>query len=150
MRAVRSFASLMLRGVKPSPVGEQAKGPDDRGPAAISGFGDGVSKAFEVALTPILFSLIGVGIDYKLSTAPIFTMVFLAFGIAGMAVKLWFAGFGTESAAGFLHGGDSSAKVLRRSRITPVEVGDLLGGDLEIPEELDLSFDPGARRNQQQ
>ena len=107
-------------------------------------FGDGVVKAFEVVLTPILFALIGVAIDQRLNTAPLFTLGLLFFGIAGMTIKLWYVSFRPQSLSQFLQSGESSSRVVRRSQIKPVEVGELLGADLEIPPDLDLTLDRGS------
>ncbi len=137
MSRTKSFVTFMVRGVKPA------------GAAAGTGqdntrFGDGVVKAFEVVMTPVVFALIGLGVDYKLRTAPWFTLGLFFFGIAGMTVKLWYVSFRSQSLPEFLQNGDSSSKVVRRSLIKPVELGELLGGDLEVPPDLDLSLDRGV------
>jgi len=135
-----SFVNFLIKGAKPvASSGEQ------EGVGGGSGsFGDGVLKAFEVVLTPILFALIGVAVDYQFNTAPIFTLGFLFFGIAGMIIKLWYVSFRPESSSGFLQSGDSSSKVIRQSQIKPVVMGELLGGDLEVPPDLDLTLDRGS------
>ncbi len=139
MSRTRSFVKFMVKGNRPSASSNEQNrvgGPDQ--------FGEGVVKAFEVVLTPILFALIGLAVDYKFHTAPLFTLGLLFFGIAGMTIKLWYVSFGPQSSPQFLQSGDSSSKVVRRSQITPVVTGELLGGDLEVPKDLDLTFDRGS------
>ena len=56
----------------------------------MNGLGDGLSVAFEVALTPALFGAIGYGIDRWLGVVPLFTIGLLIFGAIGVFVKMWF------------------------------------------------------------
>ncbi|MDA8081699.1 MAG: AtpZ/AtpI family protein [Actinomycetota bacterium] len=139
MSKTRSFVRFMVKGNRPSASSGEQNRVDGPGQ-----FGEGVVKAFEVVLTPILFALIGLAIDYEFNTTPLFTLGFLFFGIAGMTIKLWFVSFGPQSSPQFLQSGDSSSRVVRRSQITPVVTGELLGGDLDVPKDLDLTFDRGS------
>ena len=140
MSRTRSFVKFMVKGTRPS-----ASTSGQNGVGGPDHFGDGVVKAFEVVLAPVLFALIGLAVDYKFQTAPLFTLGFLFFGIAGMIIKLWYVSFGPQSSSQFLQSGDSSSKVVRRSQIKPVVTGELLGGDLEVPKDLDLTFDRGSK-----
>lgn len=54
------------------------------------GFGDGMSRAFEIAVTPIVFGALGYGIDALAGTAPAFTIALAAFAVVGMFVRLWY------------------------------------------------------------
>ena len=56
----------------------------------MNGFGDGLSVAFEVALTPALFAGIGYGIDRWLGIVPAFTIGLLVFSVVGLFLKMWF------------------------------------------------------------
>ncbi len=140
MSRTKSFVNFMVKGAKSRDISPDGTGSSQ----SYARFGDGVVRAFEIVLTPVLFALIGLGIDYKLSTTPWFTLGFFFFGIIGMIAKLWYVSFGSESFSQFLQSGDSSSKVIRRSLIKPVELGELLGGDLEVPPDLDLTLDRGA------
>lgn len=54
------------------------------------GFGDGLTRAVELALTPLVFGLIGYGIDRLAGTSPIFAVVLAAFGLLGMVARFWY------------------------------------------------------------
>lgn len=62
------------------------------------GFGDGMSRAFEIAVTPIVFGALGYGIDAIAGTAPAFTIALAAFAVVGMFVRLWY-GYDAEMRA---------------------------------------------------
>lgn len=137
MNRTRSLVKFMIRGTKPKEPVETSEGI----PVESTRFGDGVVRAFELVFTPIIFALIGLALDNKLNTTPIFTLGFFFFGIAGMTIKLWYISFAPQSSPEFLQSGESSSKVIRRSKIKSVELGELLGGDLEVPADLDLTLD---------
>lgn len=63
--------------------------------AMNKGFGDGMSRAFELVATPAVFGGIGYLIDSALGTAPVATVVLAAFALVGMFVRLWY-GYDTE------------------------------------------------------
>lgn len=142
MSRVSSFTRFIVKGTKPA---VRSTPSDSQTSAPASGFGDGIVKVFEVVMTPVLFSLIGLAVDYKFNSAPVFTLGFLFFGIAGMVIKLWYGTFSPGSSPSFSHNGDTSARVIRRSQIKPVGNGELLGGDLELSSELDLTLDRGLK-----
>lgn len=56
----------------------------------MNGFGDGLSRAFEMAVTPAVFAAIGLIIDSRLDLVPVFTIALLMFAIAGVFVRTWF------------------------------------------------------------
>lgn len=133
MSKLASFAAVLLKGTKPADISRTRE--------ELGGLGDGVVKAFEVVLSPILFALIGLAIDLKVGSAPVFTLAFFFFGIAGMVIKLWYTMFKNDNFIAISHNGQSPTKVVRRSAIQPVGAGDLLGGDLEVPDSFDLTLD---------
>ena len=53
------------------------------------GFGDGMSRAFEMAITPVLFGFFGWLIDRALGTSPWFTIGLAVFAVCGMFAKTW-------------------------------------------------------------
>lgn len=53
------------------------------------GFGDGLSQAVEIAVTPLIMGLFGALIDGWLGTRPAFTLGLAVFGVCGMFAKLW-------------------------------------------------------------
>lgn len=55
------------------------------------GFGDGMSRAFEIAVTPLVFGAAGYGIDALAGTRPVFTVSLAVFAVVGMFVRLWFS-----------------------------------------------------------
>ena len=55
-----------------------------------NGFGDGLARAFELALTPAIFGGIGYGLDRWLGLAPLLTLVLFLFGVAGTSYMAWF------------------------------------------------------------
>lgn len=54
------------------------------------GLGDGLSQAFEMAVTPVLFTLLGVFIDRRLETAPVFAVALAVFAVVGTFVKAYY------------------------------------------------------------
>jgi F0F1-type ATP synthase assembly protein I len=53
------------------------------------GFGDGLSRAVEIAVTPVLLGFFGSLLDGWLGTRPVFTLGLAVFGVCGMFAKLW-------------------------------------------------------------
>jgi F0F1-type ATP synthase assembly protein I len=54
------------------------------------GYGDALSGAFEIAITPVLFGGLGYLLDSWLDTAPVFMISLGLFAITGVFVKMWF------------------------------------------------------------
>lgn len=54
------------------------------------GLGDGLSRAFELAVTPAVFGVIGYFIDAALDLVPVFTIGLSLFAIVGMFVRMWY------------------------------------------------------------
>lgn len=55
------------------------------------GFGEALSRAFELAVTPVVFGFFGYLIDMRLGTSPIFLLALAAFAVVGSFVKFWYA-----------------------------------------------------------
>lgn len=55
-----------------------------------NGFGNGLSRAFELALTPAIFGGLGWLVDRWVGTTPLFMIVFLFFAVAGVGYMTWF------------------------------------------------------------
>ena len=58
--------------------------------AMNQGFGDGMSRAFELVVTPLLFGLVGFLVDHLAGTSPAFVVAFGAFGVVGTFVRAWY------------------------------------------------------------
>ncbi|MDQ1438473.1 MAG: hypothetical protein QOK43_2102 [Acidimicrobiaceae bacterium] len=56
-----------------------------------NGFGEALSRAFEFAVTPVVFGFLGHLLDMRLGTSPIFMLALALFAVTGMFVKLWYA-----------------------------------------------------------
>ena len=55
-----------------------------------NGFGNALSRAFELAATPAIFGGIGWFVDRVLGTGPLFLIVFFLFAVAGVGYMTWF------------------------------------------------------------
>ncbi len=67
------------------------------------GFGDGMSRAFELVVTPLVFGGFGYLIDVVAGTSPVFVIGLSIFGVIGTFVRMWFgydAEMRTHEAAG--------------------------------------------------
>jgi hypothetical protein len=53
------------------------------------GYGDGLSRAIEIVITPVILGFLGSLVDGWLGTRPAFTIGLALFGVAGVFVKLW-------------------------------------------------------------
>ena len=55
-----------------------------------NGFGNAMSRAFELAATPAVFGGLGYGLDRWVGTVPLFTLLLFFFGVAGTGYMTWF------------------------------------------------------------
>jgi hypothetical protein len=55
-----------------------------------SGFGNALSRAVELVVTPLLFGLGGFGLDHWLGTGPGFTLALFLFAVVGVAARLYY------------------------------------------------------------
>lgn len=54
------------------------------------GFGDGFARAFELAVTPVVFGAMGYGLDRWLGIVPLFTTVFVLLAVIGLLLRTWY------------------------------------------------------------
>jgi Putative F0F1-ATPase subunit Ca2+/Mg2+ transporter len=81
-------------GVGPEPDQVNEKGPGRVPPVAGSlygGFGETLAQAFEFAVVPVLFGLLGVWLDGRLGTGPWLTVLLLVVGIIGVVARAIYA-----------------------------------------------------------
>ncbi len=57
--------------------------------AVYNGFGDGLARAFELAVTPALFGGFGWLLDRWLGLFPLLTIVLFLFGVVGTSYMTW-------------------------------------------------------------
>jgi hypothetical protein len=55
-----------------------------------NGFGDGLARAFEYAVTPAIFGFLGWLLDRAVGTLPLFTIVLALLCVVGMFLKTWY------------------------------------------------------------
>lgn len=55
-----------------------------------NGFGEALSRAFELAATPAIFAGLGWLLDRWLGTSPLFLIVLFLFAVAGVGYMTWF------------------------------------------------------------
>lgn len=63
-----------------------------------NGFGNGLARAFELAVTPAVFGGIGYAVDRSIGTVPLVTIGLLLFALVGMFVRMWY-GYDAEMKA---------------------------------------------------
>jgi len=78
---VGSSAEMDQGGLGPSQLAERR--------AVYNGFGDGLARAFELALTPAIFGGIGFLLDRWLGLAPLLTILLFLFGVVGTSYMAW-------------------------------------------------------------
>ena len=54
-----------------------------------NGFGEALSRAFDLAVTPAIFGVAGYLLDRKLDVVPLFTLVFSLFVLSYLLWKYW-------------------------------------------------------------
>jgi F0F1-type ATP synthase assembly protein I len=80
--AVRRLAGRL------GPAKDDVEQNDKRG--LYNGFGDGLAQAFEFAVTPAIFGVIGYFIDRAIGTVPLFTIILALLCIVGIFLKTWY------------------------------------------------------------
>lgn len=53
-------------------------------------FGDGFTRAFELAVTPVIFGAAGYWADGRLGIRPLLTIVFTLLAIVGLLLRTWY------------------------------------------------------------
>lgn len=71
-------------GVSGQPEGEAKQ-------ALYRGFGDALSQAFELTLTPMIFGFFGVLLDRAAGTGHLFAVSFVVLALIGIFVRMWCA-----------------------------------------------------------
>lgn len=56
-----------------------------------NGAGEGLSRAFELALTPAIIGGLGYMLDRWLNLVPVLTIVFFLVAMVGLVARLWYA-----------------------------------------------------------
>jgi F0F1-type ATP synthase assembly protein I len=92
-----------------------------------NGFGDGLAKAFEFAVTPVIFGVAGYVLDRVIGTVPLFTIVLVLVCIVGMFIKTWY----TYDAEMKAHESRSAWKAVSPKAVSPKP------GMLNLPSESD-------------
>jgi F0F1-type ATP synthase assembly protein I len=69
---------------------------DGRGVPAVQrglygGFGDAMAQAFEFAVIPVLFALLGIWLDGRLGTRPWATVILVVIGLTGVIARSLYA-----------------------------------------------------------
>ena len=54
------------------------------------GLGDGLALAFELAVTPTIFGIIGFFLDRWLGIVPVLTLTLGLFAVVGMFARMWY------------------------------------------------------------
>ena len=55
-----------------------------------NGFGNTLSRAFEIVLIPLIFALPGWGLDRWIGTSPLFALLGGGFGLAGVFARMYY------------------------------------------------------------
>ncbi len=56
----------------------------------LQGLDDGLTRAIELVVTPVVFALIGLAIDSVAGTRPLFTISLAVFSLVGQSVVMWY------------------------------------------------------------
>ena len=74
------------------PAGPRALSPADlrARQETYRGFGDTLAVSVELAVSPVIFGLVGYGLDRWLGIVPVLTIVLVLLCIAGLSVRMWF------------------------------------------------------------
>ncbi len=81
------------RGASPSdPNGHRALSPAELAARqeTYRGFGDTLAVSVELAVSPVIFGLIGYALDRWLGIVPLLTIVLVVMCIAGLSVRMWY------------------------------------------------------------
>ncbi len=69
----------------------KTESPADYKRQSYQGLGDGMSRAIELAITPVIFGGFGYLLDQKFDTQPTFMIVLIVLTLIGMFVRNWAA-----------------------------------------------------------
>ena len=99
---------------------------------------DMVTSAIEIGITPVVTFLIGFGVDHLTNTLPIFSLIGLFFGVAGVVLRIYY-GLTDNSASGIGRRVGDSTNIDKRlnTRRTPRSRSpSILSADLTVSDEL--------------
>ena len=57
---------------------------------SYNGFGNGLAKAFEIALVPLIFGALGYGLDRLFGIVPVLTIIFSVAALVGMFARSYY------------------------------------------------------------
>ncbi len=57
---------------------------------SYNGFGNGLAKAFEFAMVPLIFGAAGYGLDRLIGIVPVLTTIFAVVALVGLFVKSYY------------------------------------------------------------
>ncbi len=80
------------------------------------GFGDGMSRAFELVATPAVFAFLGYLLDRRLDTGALFTIVAFLFSVTGTLYVVWLR-YDAEMRV------EEARQAARRGRLAPAGPG---------------------------
>jgi F0F1-type ATP synthase assembly protein I len=69
---------------------DDAERRDSHNRDSYNGFGDGMNRAVEFAVTPVLFGGLGFALDRSIGMVPVFTITLMLFAMVGLFVRMWF------------------------------------------------------------
>ncbi len=58
--------------------------------ATYNGFGNALSQAVEIVVTPLVFALVGYVIDRLAGTRPLFTLGLAVFALIGVVIRMYY------------------------------------------------------------
>ncbi len=124
------FAKFLIQ---PSKVRSKAEGGSHD-----SSRGDIVTSAIEIGITPVVTFLIGFGVDHLTHTLPVFSLIGLFFGVAGVVLRIYY-GLTDNSGSGIGRRVGDSTNIDKRlnTRLTPRSRShSILNADLTVSDEL--------------
>lgn len=113
-------------------------GADGRKDGRDSSRSDMVTSAIEIGITPVVTFFIGFGIDHVTHTVPVFSIVGLFFGVAGVVLRIYY-GLTDNSGSGIVRRVGDSTNIDSRSntRLTSRSKShSILSADLTVSDEL--------------
>lgn len=81
-------STRLVRAVSLPPAARPGGSHDAR--VSWQGFGDGLTQAVEMSLTPVLFALLGMVVDGWAGTRPAFTIALAVFAMVGVFLKAYY------------------------------------------------------------
>jgi hypothetical protein len=95
------------------------------------GLDDGLSKAFELALTPAVLGVLGWLVDRELELTPLFTLIAFFLGVIGTSLSAWYRYDAAMRQQERVASEARAARPPRPRRTSVVDVEDLV--EAEVP-----------------